>query len=123
MWQRILLNNWKIFLLILTIILVILYALASGHLCDGLIYYNQSLATLSYIAIILSAIFVAYQAYLFRKDYETRKEHSEFDTAYRLAGYYAHENILNITDNLIFVLGIFITINPTKRNHNSQLRA
>ena len=64
-----------------------------GHLYNYFIYYNQALASISYIAIIFSAVFVAYQAYLFRKDYEARKEHSEFDTAYKLAGYYA-KNIL-----------------------------
>lgn len=84
----------KVFV-ILFVASVLCYAYKSDHISDCLVYYNQPLATLSYVAIILSAIFVAYQAYLFRRDYETRKERSEFDMAYKLAGYYAKQILPN----------------------------
>lgn len=94
-------------LLILTVCLGTISILFYGHVNDCFVYYSKSLATISYIAIIFSAVFVAYQAYLFRRDYETRKERSEFDTAYKLAGYYAK----NILPDTIFANKILSDIN------------
>lgn len=54
---------------------------------------NASLGNISQLAVIISALFVAYQAYLFRKDYQSRNEHSAFNISYQLARYYA-DNIL-----------------------------
>lgn len=77
----------------LIVIGVIIYISISGHSSDWTYYFNESFATWSYIAIILSAIFVGWQALLFRKDYKDKKQHSEFEMSYRLARYYA-ENII-----------------------------
>lgn len=56
-------------------------------------FYHDSVETLSFIAVIVSTIFVAYQIALFLKDYRQKRAHSEFETAYKLAGYYA-KNII-----------------------------
>lgn len=81
-----------------------------GHATDFLDFYNKPLSSLSSLAVIVSAIFVAIQVKmaahqlnavseqaksasseleLLYKDYNRRKEHSEFETAYNLAGHYA----------------------------------
>lgn len=54
-------------------------------------FYDKyiSLGNISQLAVIISALFVAYQAYLFRKDYQARNEHSAFHMSYQLAQYYA----------------------------------
>lgn len=75
------------------ILFIGIFAYYNDHLSDCFIYYNESIETLSYIAVIVSVIFVAYQAWLFRKDYNNKKEHAEFEKSYELAGYYA-KNII-----------------------------
>ena len=64
-----------------------------GHLYEWLHFYHDSVETLSFTAVIVSTIFVAYQIALFLKDYRQKRAHSEFETAYKLAGYYS-KNII-----------------------------
>lgn len=64
---------------------------------DWLVYYNKPIETISYIAVICSVIFVAYQAWMFRKDYKRKKEVSEFDKSYELAHYYATDILPHIS--------------------------
>ncbi len=61
---------------------------------DLLLHYNIHLASLSYLAVILSAIFVGYQAKLFLKDYKRKNERAEFEMSYKMAGYYSNEILL-----------------------------
>ena len=64
-----------------------------GHVYEWLHFYHDSVETLSFMSVIVSTIFVAYQIALFLKDYREKHAHSEFETAYKLAGYYA-KNII-----------------------------
>lgn len=50
-----------------------------------------TLGNISQVSVILSAVFVAYQAHLFRKDFQVRNEHSAFNISYQLAKYYAEK--------------------------------
>lgn len=61
---------------------------------DWLIYYSVPLAALSYIAVIISAVFVGYQAKFFLKDYKRKNERAEFEMSYKMAGYYSNEILL-----------------------------
>ncbi len=70
-------------------VVIAIYVYTDGHCTDFLIHYNSPLSTLSYVAVMASAVFVAYQAILIRRDYKTKIEHAEFEKAYRLAGYYS----------------------------------
>ena len=63
------------------------------HVYDFFNYYNTPISTISNIAVIVSVCFVAYQVRLAVNDYAQRKKHSEFDTAYKLAGFYAKDII------------------------------
>ncbi len=65
----------------------------SPHYYDFLIHYHDSIETLSFLSVIASLGFVAYQSSLFVKDYRHKRAHSEFETAYKLAGYYS-KNII-----------------------------
>lgn len=92
-----------IFLFVLYTIIISIYK----HPTDFLIYYNKSLETLSFCAVITSVIFVIYQAEIFVKDYKSKREREEFDTSYKMAKYYAD----NIIPNLACIEFIFPYIN------------
>lgn len=73
------------------------------HTNDFLIYYNKPMETLSFGAVVISVIFVIYQAEVFVKDYKSKREREEFDTSYKMAKYYADNIIPNLTCiNIIF---------------------
>lgn len=111
----------KKIILVLLIILLFFVIWHDGHIHDCLIYYSQPMSTISYIAVTLTAIFIAYQAKqmarqseinaeqskLLLKDYDTRLEHAEREKAYKLAGYYAK----NILPRMIFANKFLYNIN------------
>ncbi len=77
----------------ITAVLLIAPTLYYGHTNEWLYFYHDSVETLSFTAVIVSTIFVAYQITLFIKDYRQKRAHAEFETAYKLAGYYS-KNII-----------------------------
>ena len=58
---------------------------------DFLIHYHDSIETLSFSAVILSAIFVYWQIKLFIQDYQKKNERSEYDKSYALAKFYGEK--------------------------------
>lgn len=64
-----------------------------SHKDDWLIYYHDSIETLSFIAVIISTVFVAWQIRLFIRDYTHKNERAEFEQSYEMAKFYA-ENLL-----------------------------
>lgn len=79
-------------LLIIFISLVTLY-FTQDHISDWLIYYHDSMETLSFTAVIISLVFVAVQSILFVNDYHNRTKRSEREMSYKMARYYC-DNIL-----------------------------
>lgn len=73
---------------------------------DWLVYYNVPLATLSYVAVILTAVFIGYQARLFLKDYKNKNERAEFELSYRMANYYGTEIIVYMAPIKAFLIEI-----------------
>lgn len=78
---------------ILAFFLITIPTLIYGHANEWLHFYHDSVETLSFMSVIVSTIFVAYQIFLFLRDYRQKHAHSEFETAYKLAGYYS-KNII-----------------------------
>ncbi len=89
---------------------------------DWLFFYNQPLASISYIAIIFSTIFVGYQAWLFRFDYKSKKEHAEFEHSYKLAKYYADEIISFFDMTNFFLNGINLSIDKDFYKKSTQFK-
>lgn len=58
---------------------------------DFLIHYHDSIETLSFSAVILSAIFVYWQIKLFIQDYQKKNERSEYDKSYAMAKFYGEK--------------------------------
>ena len=83
---------------------------------DWLVYYNVPLATLSYIAVIATAIFIGYQAKLFLKDYTQKNKRAEFELSYRMANYYSTEIIPYMASIKHFLIAINKNIDPTYKS-------
>ena len=63
------------------------------HQNDFLIYYHTPIETLSYIAVITSTGFIAYQIRLFIEDYDNKNQRAEQEYTYEMARYYAERLI------------------------------
>ena len=67
----------KEIILVLLIILLFFVIWHDGHIHDCLIYYSQPMSTISYIAVTLTAIFIAYQAKQMARQSEINAEQSK----------------------------------------------
>ena len=64
-----------------------------GHYYEWLHFYHDSVETLSFMAVITSAIFVYWQIVLFIRDYRNKNQRAEYAQSYEMAKFYA-ENLL-----------------------------
>ena len=85
----------KLFILLIMVgsIYLMINCYLLSHKNDWLIYYHDSIETLSFIAVIISTVFVAWQIRLFIRDYTHKNQRAEFEQSYEMAKFYA-ENLL-----------------------------
>ena len=94
---------------------------------DFLIHYHDSIETISFSAVILSAVLVYWQVKLFIKDYQKKNERSEHDKSYAMAKFYAEKLLARMVpvEQIMFDLNKRMINNyqesiPIKRNRMSK---